>query len=100
MKSSGCVIAACLTSSPKPSRAGTNRRSIAAMPRLNRFHRHASMPSRAMDQLIDSPLGREARITPRLVDSFYTETMLLADEARAYFDEAGHDARDELNPFV
>jgi regulator of CtrA degradation len=42
----------------------------------------------------------EARITPRLVDSFYTEAMLLADEARAYFDEAGRTVRDELDPFV
>ena len=42
----------------------------------------------------------EARITPRLVDSLYTEAMLLADEARAYFDEAGRTARDELDPFV
>jgi regulator of CtrA degradation len=44
--------------------------------------------------------GQEARITPRLVDSFYTEAMLLADEARAYFDEAGRTVRDELDPFV
>ena len=42
----------------------------------------------------------EARITPRLVDAFYTEAMLLADEARAYFDEAGRNVRDELDPFV
>ena len=33
----------------------------------------------------------EVRITPRLVDSFYTEAMLLADEARSYFDDAGRD---------
>ena len=26
---------------------------------------------------------QEARITPRLIDSLYTEAMLLADEARA-----------------
>ena len=42
----------------------------------------------------------EARITPRLIDAFYTEAMLLADEARAYFDEAGRTVRDELDPFV
>jgi regulator of CtrA degradation len=53
-----------------------------------------------MDQSIDAPAGPEARITPRLVDSFYTEAMLLADEARAYFDETACEARDELNPFV
>lgn len=42
----------------------------------------------------------EARITPRLIDSLYTEAMLLADEARAYFDEAGRDDRQALEPFV
>ncbi|QNM83366.1 DUF1465 family protein [Sphingomonas sabuli] len=42
----------------------------------------------------------EIRITPRLVDSFYTEAMLLADEARSYFDDAGRDDRCALDPFV
>ncbi len=42
----------------------------------------------------------EARITPRLIDSLYTEAMLLADEARAYFDEAGRDDRQTLEPFA
>ena len=42
----------------------------------------------------------ESRITPRLVDSLYTEAMLLADEARAYFDDAGRDERATLEPFV
>ena len=42
----------------------------------------------------------ESRITPRLVDSFYTESMLLADEARSYFDDAGRDERAGLDPFV
>jgi regulator of CtrA degradation len=44
--------------------------------------------------------GQEARITPRLVDSLYTEAMLLADEARAYFDESGRDDRETLEPFA
>ena len=44
--------------------------------------------------------GPEARITPRLIDSLYTEAMLLADEARAYFDEAGRDDRQCLEPFA
>ena len=44
--------------------------------------------------------GPQARITPRLIDSLYTEAMLLADEARAYFDEAGRDERDALEPFA
>jgi regulator of CtrA degradation len=41
-----------------------------------------------------------ARITPRLIDSLYTEAMLLADEARTYFDEAGRGERAELDPFL
>ena len=50
----------------------------------------------------DSNETREAevRITPRLVDSFYTEAMLLADEARSYFDDAGREERGTLDPFV
>ena len=42
----------------------------------------------------------EIRITPRLVDSFYTEAMLLADEARSYFDDAGREDRISLDPFI
>ena len=42
----------------------------------------------------------QARITPRLIDSLYTEAMLLADEARAYFDEGGRDDRQALEPFA
>jgi len=44
--------------------------------------------------------GPEARITPRLIDALYTEAMLLADEARAYFDESGRDDRQALEPFA
>lgn len=38
-------------------------------------------------------------MTARLVNSLYTEAMLLADEARAYFDEIGRADRDGLTPF-
>ena len=50
----------------------------------------------------DSTLAPEAevRITPRLIDSLYTEAMLLADEARSYFDDAGREERDGLDPLV
>ena len=44
--------------------------------------------------------GPEARITPRLVDALYTEAMVLADEARAYFDDVGKGERLLLDPFV
>ena len=52
-----------------------------------------------MDEASETP-EPEVRITPRLVDSFYTEAMLLADEARSYFDDAGRDDRAMLDPFV
>ncbi|MGH6784246.1 MAG: DUF1465 family protein [Sphingomicrobium sp.] len=45
-------------------------------------------------------LTPEARITARLIDSLYTEAMVLADEARHYFDEAGRDERSTLAPFA
>ena len=46
------------------------------------------------------PLRPEARITPRLVDALYTEAMVLADEARAYFDDVGKGERLLLEPFA
>ncbi len=52
-----------------------------------------------MGAMEDSP-NNEGRITPRLIDQFYTEAMLLADEARAYFDEEGRDDRQTLEPFA
>ncbi|RJF92881.1 DUF1465 family protein [Sphingomonas cavernae] len=42
----------------------------------------------------------ESRLTPRLVDALYVEAMLLADEARAYFDEHGKDDREQLAPML
>ncbi len=52
-----------------------------------------------MDDSSDRSLP-QTRITPRLIDSLYTEAMLLADEARAYFDEAGREERQTLEPFA
>ena len=46
------------------------------------------------------PIEPEVRITPRLIDAFYTEAMLLADEARSYFDDSGHSDRAQLDPFT
>src|SRR4051794_14553800 len=49
----------------------------------------------------DSDMSQaQARITSRLIDSLYTEAMLLADEARSYFDDAGRDERSTLEPFA
>jgi regulator of CtrA degradation len=42
----------------------------------------------------------QVRITSRLIDSLYTEAMLLADEARSYFDDAGREERSTLQPFA
>ena len=39
-----------------------------------------------------------ARMTSKLVNSLYTEAMILADEARAYFDRHGKDDRMALDP--
>ena len=39
-----------------------------------------------------------AELTPKLVDSLYVEAMVLADEARSYFDSAARDDRLELDP--
>jgi regulator of CtrA degradation len=52
-----------------------------------------------MTESNDAP-QRQTRITPRLIDSLYTEAMILADEARGYFDEEGRDERVALPPFV
>ena len=55
-------------------------------------------PSMAMD---DSETHRpQVRLTSRLIDSLYTEAMLLADEARHYFDDIGRDDRASLQPFA
>ncbi|WP_022686763.1 DUF1465 family protein [Sphingomonas phyllosphaerae] len=40
----------------------------------------------------------DPRLQRRLVDSFYTEAMVLADEARHYFDEGGRAEREALPP--
>jgi regulator of CtrA degradation len=48
----------------------------------------------------ESDQSQQVRITSRLIDSLYTEAMLLADEARSYFDEAGKDERATLQPFA
>ena len=46
------------------------------------------------------PHEPQVHITSRLIDSLYTEAMLLADEARSYFDDIGRDERASLEPFA
>ena len=42
----------------------------------------------------------DSRLDRRFVDALYTDAMLLADEARAYFDEAGRAEREALDPLA
>ncbi|MBB6503499.1 regulator of CtrA degradation [Sphingomonas endophytica] len=42
--------------------------------------------------------AHDPRLQRRLIDSFYTEAMVLADEARHYFDEGGRVEREALPP--
>lgn len=42
--------------------------------------------------------AHDPRLQRRLIDSFYTEAMVLADEARHYFDEGGRAEREALPP--
>lgn len=43
---------------------------------------------------------KEIRLRGRLVNSLYTEAMLLADEARGYFEHQGRGDREELDPLA
>ena len=43
-------------------------------------------------------MPRDSRLHRRLVDTLHVEAMLLADEARSYFDEVGRAERDTLDP--
>jgi regulator of CtrA degradation len=40
------------------------------------------------------------QLTPKLIGSLYTEAMVLADEARSYFDRQGREDRDSLDPIL
>ncbi len=42
----------------------------------------------------------ETRLRRRLIDMLYVEAMVLADEARAYFDEGGRAEREALEPLA
>ncbi len=42
----------------------------------------------------------EARLHRHLIDALYVDAMLLADEARAYFDEGGRADREALDPMA
>jgi regulator of CtrA degradation len=42
----------------------------------------------------------QPRLHPRLIDGCYMEAMLLADEARSYFDQGGRVEREVLDPMA
>ncbi len=42
----------------------------------------------------------ENQLTLRVINGLYVEAMVLADEARAYFDQASHQARERMTPLV
>jgi regulator of CtrA degradation len=42
----------------------------------------------------------QAELTPKLIDALYVEAMLLADEARGYFDTYGREERLALDPLL
>ena len=42
----------------------------------------------------------QPRLHPRLIDGCYMEAMLLADEARSYFDQGGRIEREVLDPMT
>ena len=43
---------------------------------------------------------RGSQLTPKLVDSLYVEAMVLADEARSYFDVQAEEDREALEPLA
>lgn len=45
-------------------------------------------------------IGIHDRLSRRLVDALYIDAMLLADEARCYFDAGGREDRDTLPPLL
>lgn len=45
-------------------------------------------------------LSTDSRMHRRLIDTLYVDAMVLADEARSYFDEVGRMERDTLDPMT
>lgn len=50
--------------------------------------------------MIDGDAPRPRPMTARLIDSLYVEAMVLADEARGYFDQHGRAEREALPPLL
>lgn len=44
--------------------------------------------------------AQDSSVQRRLIDSLYVEAMVLADDARSYFDDSGREERDGLTPMA
>lgn len=49
---------------------------------------------------MDAVAAAETRVTAKVIDALYVEAMVLADDARAYFDLFSRDERDALGPML
>lgn len=49
---------------------------------------------------MDAVATAETKVTAKVIDGLYVEAMVLADDARAYFDQFSRDERDALGPML
>lgn len=49
---------------------------------------------------MDAVAAAETKVTAKVIDALYVEAMVLADDARAYFDTFSRDERDALGPML
>ena len=49
---------------------------------------------------MDAVATAETRVTAKVIDGLYVEAMVLADDARAYFDQFSREERDALGPML
>lgn len=49
---------------------------------------------------MDAVATAETQVTAKVIDALYVEAMVLADDARAYFDQFSREERDALGPML
>ena len=49
---------------------------------------------------MDAADAHQSRVTAKVIDALYVEAMVLADDARAYFDTFSREERDALGPVL
>jgi regulator of CtrA degradation len=49
---------------------------------------------------MDAVAAPQSKVTPKVIDALYVEAMVLADDARAYFDTFSREDRDALGPVL